>query len=160
MEFTGRWSCCNMLTWNTTINLNDLKNFFIWLLLSTGKSLYYISTQPFSTTCKHRYKMINLGNEKFMAYTPCLKCHFQIELTGLRRVYVGIGSLVWIINLPIAPVANVLMRLDCQGKGTEHFSRQWLFFKPGQYHHEKAIFVPGKGVKFRKILCCCISGRV
>ena len=38
--------------------------------------------------------MINLGNEKFMAYTPCLKCHFQIELTGLRRVYVGIGSLV------------------------------------------------------------------
>ena len=36
----------------------------------------------------------------------------------------GIGSLVSIINLLIAPVANVLMRLGCQGKGTEDFSRQ------------------------------------
>ena len=36
----------------------------------------------------------------------------------------GIGSLVSIINLLIAPVSNVLMRLGCQGKGTEDFSRQ------------------------------------
>ena len=35
-----------------------------------------------------------------------------------------IGSLVCIVNLLVAPVANVLMRLDCQGKGTEDFSRQ------------------------------------
>ena len=35
----------------------------------------------------------------------------------------GIGSLVCSNNLLIAPVANVLMRLDCQGKETEDFSR-------------------------------------
>ena len=45
-------------------------------------------------------------------------------LTGLRRVYVGIGSLVYIINFLIAPVGNVLMRLGRQGKGTEEFSWQ------------------------------------
>ena len=39
----------------------------------------------------------------------------------------GIGSLVCIINLLIALVANVLMRLGCQGKGTEDFSKQRLF---------------------------------
>ena len=39
----------------------------------------------------------------------------------------GTGSLVCIINLLIAPVANVLMRLGRQGKGTEDFSRQRLF---------------------------------
>ena len=36
----------------------------------------------------------------------------------------GIGSLVCIVNLLITRVANVLMRLGCQGKGTEDFSRQ------------------------------------
>ena len=36
----------------------------------------------------------------------------------------GIGSLVCIINLLITPVANVLMRLGCQGEGTEDFNRQ------------------------------------
>ena len=36
----------------------------------------------------------------------------------------GIGSLVCIVNLLIAPVANVLMRLGCQGEGTEDFRRQ------------------------------------
>ena len=36
----------------------------------------------------------------------------------------GIGSLVCIINLLISPVANVLLKLSCQGKGTEDFSRQ------------------------------------
>ena len=36
----------------------------------------------------------------------------------------GIGSLVCIVNLLIAHAANVLMRLGCQGKGTEDFVRQ------------------------------------
>ena len=36
----------------------------------------------------------------------------------------GIGFLVYIINLLIAPVGNVLMRLGCQGKGTEDLSSQ------------------------------------
>ena len=36
----------------------------------------------------------------------------------------GIGSLVCIVNLLIAPVANVLMRLGSQVKRTEDFSRQ------------------------------------
>ena len=39
-----------------------------------------------------------------MAYTPYLKCHVHNELTGLRRVYAGIGSLVCIINFLITPV--------------------------------------------------------
>ena len=30
-------------------------------------------------------------------------------------MYLGIGSLVCIINLQIAPIGTVLMRLDCQG---------------------------------------------
>ena len=50
-------------------------------------------------------------------YTPCNK------LTGLRGVYVEIGSLISIINMLSAPVGNVLMRLGCRGKGTEDFSR-------------------------------------
>ena len=36
----------------------------------------------------------------------------------------GIGSLVCIINMLIAPFGNVLMKLGCQGKGTEDFSKQ------------------------------------
>ena len=36
----------------------------------------------------------------------------------------GIGPLVCINNLLITPVGNVLMRLSCQDKGTEDFSRQ------------------------------------
>ena len=84
--------------------------------------------QSFSTTCKHHNKIINQRNGRFVAYTPCLKCHAHNNLTGLRRVYVGLGSLVYIINLRIAPVDNVLMRLGCQGKETEDFSGQWLFF--------------------------------
>ena len=36
----------------------------------------------------------------------------------------GIGSLVCIVNLLITPVAHVLMRLGCQGKGIEDFNRQ------------------------------------
>ena len=37
----------------------------------------------------------------------------------MRRVYVGIGFLFCIINLLIALVGNVLIRLGCQGKGTK-----------------------------------------
>ena len=88
--------------------------------------VFYISTQPFSTTCNHHYKIISQGIGKFVACTPCLKCHVHNKLKGLRGVYVGIGSLVCIINLQITPVANALMRLGYQVKGTEDFSRQWL----------------------------------
>ena len=101
-----------------------------------------ISTQPFSTTCKHHYKIISSGNGKCVAYTPCLKCHVHTKLTLLKRVYVGSGSLICIINLLIASVANVLMRLGRQGKGTEDFSRQWLFSNL-ELSSWKAILVPG-----------------
>ena len=63
---------------------------------------------------------------------------FELPCPGLRRVYVGICLLVCIINLLMAPVANVLMRLGCQGKGTKNFSRQSDFFNPGNYHCEGA----------------------
>ena len=53
-----------------------------------------------------------------LSHTPCNK------LTGLMGVHVGIGSPVGIINLLIAPVSNVLMRLGCRDKGTENFRRQ------------------------------------
>ena len=65
--------------------------------------------------------MISQGNGKFLAYTLRLKCYVHSKLTGLRRVYVGIGSLVCINNLLIAPFGNVLMRLGCQGKESEDF---------------------------------------
>ena len=39
----------------------------------------------------------------------------------------GIASIVSIINLLIAPVSNALMRLGCQGEGTDDFSTQRLF---------------------------------
>ena len=51
-----------------------------------------------------------------------MKCHVHSKQKGFRRVYVGVGSLVYIVNLPITLAANVLMRLGCQGKGTEDFS--------------------------------------
>ena len=51
--------------------------------------------------------------KQLVAYTPFLKYHVH--------VYVGIVS---IINLLNAPVGNFLMRLGCQGKGTDHLSRQ------------------------------------
>ena len=55
----------------------------------------------------------------------------------------GIGSLVCIVNLLIAPVANVLMRLGCQSKRTKDFSRQ-CFFSNLETIIVKAILVPGK----------------
>ena len=61
---------------------------------------------------------------------PCLKCHVHNERTGLRRVYVGIGSPVCIINLLIVPVGNVLMRLSCQEL------RILVGKVPGNYHCE------------------------
>ena len=36
----------------------------------------------------------------------------------------GIGSLACTINLLISPVANILIKLGCHGKGTEDSSRQ------------------------------------
>ena len=60
-----------------------------------------------------------------MACTPYLKYHVHNKLTGSRRVYLGNSlSSVYSINLITAPVGNVSMRLGCQGKGTEDFSRQ------------------------------------
>ena len=59
-----------------------------------------------------------------MAHTPCLKCLIQNKQTGLRILDVGIGSLDCIIYLLSIPVANVLMRLGCQSKGTKDFSGQ------------------------------------
>ena len=59
-----------------------------------------------------------------MAYTPCLKYRVHNKVTGLGKVYVGIGSLVCIINLLVAHVGNVLMRLGCQGEGNKDFSWQ------------------------------------
>ena len=49
------------------------------------------------------------------------------KLSGLGRVCVGIGSLVCIINLLIAPVANVLMRLGYQDKRIEDFYRRRVY---------------------------------
>ena len=67
--------------------------------LSIGKSLYYISTQPwFSTTCKYYYKIISLGNGESVACTLRLKYHVHDKLTGLRRVCLGIGSFVCFAN--------------------------------------------------------------
>ena len=59
--------------------------------------LYFNPT--ISSTYKHYYKVISQGNGKLVAYTPCLKCHDHSKLTGLRRMYVGIGPLVCINNL-------------------------------------------------------------
>ena len=67
-----------------------------------------------------------------MAYTPCLKCHVHNKLTGLKSVQVRIGSLVCIINFLIAPVANVLMRLGCQGKGSEDLTGTETLFQTWQ----------------------------
>ena len=103
-------------------------------------SLSYISTQPFSTTFKYHYKIISQGNGKCVAYTPCLKCHVHNKLTGLRRVYEGIGSLVCSILLLIAPVSNVLIRLCCQGRGTRDFIAGSDFLKPGKYDLESHTF--------------------
>ena len=49
--------------------------------------------------------------------------------------------LACIINLLMAPVANVLMRLGYQCKGTKNFSKQRDFFKLGNYHCEKAYML-------------------
>ena len=59
----------------------------------------------------------------------------------------GIGPLVCINNLLITPVGNVLMRLGCQGKGTEDFSRQGLFSNL-EAIIVKAILVPGNSSLF------------
>ena len=48
----------------------------------------------------------------------------------------GIASLLCIISLLIASVANVLMNLGCQGKGTEAVT----MFKPGNYYRESYTY--------------------
>ena len=50
-------------------------------------------------------------------------------------MYVGIGSLVGIINLLITPVGNDLTKLGCRGKGTENLVGV-IFFNPENYHRE------------------------
>ena len=55
----------------------------------------------------------------------------------------GIGFLVCFINLLIAHFGNVLIRLGCQGKGTEDFSRQRLFSSL-ETIVVKAILVPDR----------------
>ena len=106
---------------NNNFYVNIKRFSVIWLF--PGKSLYNIPTQPFSTTCKHHYKIINQGMENLW-HMSCLKCHVHNKRTRFKRVYLGIGSLVCIINLLVAPVGNLLMRLGCQGEGTEEFSGQ------------------------------------
>ena len=121
---------------------NRLKSFRWYFPMFANNWIYWEvellqhSTQPFSSTFKHYYKIISQGNGKLVVYTQCLKCYVQSKLTALRRMYVGIGPLICINNLPITPVGNVLMRLGCLGKGTRDFSRQRLFFKPGNHHRE------------------------
>ena len=55
----------------------------------------------------------------------------------------GIGCLVCIINLLIAPV---LMRLSCGGKGTKDFSKHCLFSNVEII--VKTILVPGNSLLF------------
>ena len=59
----------------------------------------------------------------------------------------GIGFLVCFINLLIAHVGNVLIRLGCQGKGTEDFCRQRLFSSL-ETIVVKAILVPDNSFLF------------
>ena len=125
---------------------------FYWYVKSFRLSiywqvLYHISTQPFSTTYQHYYKIISQGNGKLVVYSPCLKCHVHSKLTGLRRMYVGISSLVCINNLLITPVGNVLMRLGYQGRRTEDLCRQWLFSNL-ETIIVKAILVPSNSFLF------------
>ena len=69
-------------------------------------------------TCK-KFEIIHV-------FTPQTMFEMSIrnKLSGLGRVCVRISSLVCIINLLIAPVANVLMRLGYQDKGIEDFYRR------------------------------------
>ena len=126
-------------------------NKFYWYVKSFHLTIYWkvfvLYFNLFSTTFKHHYKIISQGSGKLVTYTPCLKCHIHKKLTGLRTLYVGIGSLVCIINLLITPVGNVLMRLGYQGKGTEDFNRQWPF-SDLETIIVKAILVPGNSFSF------------
>ena len=129
-------------------------NTFYWYVKSFHLTIYwqvfvwYFNSTIFLNIWTLLQNNLSQENGKLVAYMPCLKCHVQTKLTGWRRMYVGVGSLVCINNLLITPVGNVLMRLGCQGKGTEDFSRQWLFFKPGNYLTLKAILVPSNSFLF------------
>ena len=58
--FDGIFSCLQHFNMKHNDKFYWYVKSFIWL--PTGKSLYYISTQPFSTICKHHYKIISKGN--------------------------------------------------------------------------------------------------
>ena len=121
----------NLIYWEVEllqhVNMKCNKTFY-WYVKSFHLTIYWqvflLYLNPtISSTYTHYYKVISQGNGKLVAYTPCLKCYDHSKLTGLSRMYVGIGPLVRINNLLITPVGNVLMRLGYQGKGTEYFSR-------------------------------------
>ena len=127
-------------------------NTFYWYVKSFHLTIYWqvfvlYFNPTISSTYKHYYKVISQGNGKLVAYTPCLKCHVHSKLTGLRRMYVGISSLVCINNLLITPVGNVLMRLGYQGRRTEDLCRQWLFSNL-ETIIVKAILVPSNSFLF------------
>ena len=137
--YDGIFSCLQIVEFTGSllqhVNMKH-NNQFYWHVKSFHLTIYWqVDVLYFNPTIFHNL-WTSLQNNKSGKHTPCLKCHVHSKPTGLRRVYMGIGSLVCIVNLVIAPVANVLMRLGCQGKGTEDFSRQWLFFKPGNYHRK------------------------
>ena len=134
----------NLIYWEVELlqhgNMKWNKTFY-WYVKRFHLTIYWqvflLYLNPtISSTYTHYYKVISQGNGKLVAYTPCLKCYDHSKLTGLSRMYVGIGPLVCINNLLITLVGDVLMRLGYQGKGTADFSRKWLFFKPGNYHFE------------------------
>ena len=138
IEFPGRWSFCNM----------KRNNKCYWYVKSCYLTIYwqvfvlYFNPTIFHNLEKHYCKITSQGNGKFVAYTTCLKCHVHKKLSGLRRVYEEISSLVFIINLLITPVGNVLIRLASQGKGNEDLNRQWLFSNL-ETSIPKAIIAPG-----------------
>ena len=110
---------------------------------------YSISTQPSSTACKYHHKITSRGNRKFVAYAPCLKCHVhnKLHITWLRRVHLGVGYLPCIINLLIAIVGNVLMRLVRQGKGLKILVGN-NFFSNQETVIVNTILVPGNSFLF------------
>ena len=156
--------------------LNGLKRFW-WYFLMFANNWIYWKVESLQHVEHETQQKISLICRKFLLdYLPASRCiifqpnHFPIICDHLYKIsgqgnihhvwnvmsivseqnwggYVGIGSLVCIVNLQIAPVANVLMRLSRSGIGTEDFSRQWLFSNPKTII-VKVIFVPGNSFLF------------
>ena len=121
LMFANNWICWKVeLLQHVNMKRNNKLYWYVNSFHLTNYRLVFVLylNPTISTTCEHYFKRISQGNGKFVAYTPCLECHVHNKLTGLRRAYVGIGSVVCIINLLLALVANVLMRLGCQSKRT------------------------------------------